>query len=478
MATWVKTGTVSVTLNSTTVNGVGTSFTVEGRVGDGFVGPDERLYEVANIVSDTQLTLGKAYKGATASAQPYAMIPIQGYLQRSADALRMYSEEAKDLVESPTITALAAAVMGVNKMLYWTGAGSLATIDSTAFGRSLLALANAGALKTAAGLNNVDNTSDANKPVSTATQTALNAKQAAHANLTALSALTLAANKLPYATSANAMALADFTAFARTLLDDADAAAMRATLGLGTAALVDITTSTTDATPGRLLRVQDFGIGAEAVPNINDFANNIGSGVYYSFTQGHPSATPNGPPASSSGAMSVLALGGLSSSYKAFLAIQNNSNGSGQKTYVGAKGAAGAPTWREVYTNVSLLGAVSQSGGVPTGAVIERGSNSNGEYVRYADGTQICWGVASEALLCTAVVGNGFQSPGTSNFIFPIGFASPPRVSPGGSFPSGGASRAWPNMAVVGSGSCTIVAHGFASNATIQVAYIAVGRWY
>ena len=42
-----------------------------------------------------------------------------------------------------------------------------------------------------------------------------------------------------------------------------------------------------------------------------------------------------------------------------------------------------------------IVGTVSQSGGDPTGAVIERGSNSNGEYVRYADGTQICWHRAS-----------------------------------------------------------------------------------
>ena len=37
-----------------------------------------------------------------------------------------------------------------------------------------------------------------------------------------------------------------------------------------------------------------------------------------------------------------------------------------------------------------ILGTVSQSGGVPTGAVIERGSNANGEYVKFADGTMIC----------------------------------------------------------------------------------------
>lgn len=39
----------------------------------------------------------------------------------------------------------------------------------------------------------------------------------------------------------------------------------------------------------------------------------------------------------------------------------------------------------------AVLGTVSQSSGVPTGAIIERGSNANGEYTRYADGTQECW---------------------------------------------------------------------------------------
>lgn len=42
------------------------------------------------------------------------------------------------------------------------------------------------------------------------------------------------------------------------------------------------------------------------------------------------------------------------------------------------------------YSAGNLLGTVSQSAGVPTGAVIESGSNANGDYVRFADGTQIC----------------------------------------------------------------------------------------
>lgn len=44
-----------------------------------------------------------------------------------------------------------------------------------------------------------------------------------------------------------------------------------------------------------------------------------------------------------------------------------------------------------LYSRDSILGAVSQSGGVPTGAIIERGSNANGGYTRFADGTQICY---------------------------------------------------------------------------------------
>ncbi|QJI21395.1 MULTISPECIES: phage tail protein [unclassified Pseudomonas] len=63
------------------------------------------------------------------------------------------------------------------------------------------------------------------------------------------------------------------------------------------------------------------------------------------------------------------------------------------------KGGTGAATSAAARSNLGLgsaavapiVGTVTQSGGVPNGAIIERGSNANGSFTRYADGTLECW---------------------------------------------------------------------------------------
>lgn len=81
-----------------------------------------------------------------------------------------------------------------------------------------------------------------------------------------------------------------------------------------------------------------------------------------------------------------------------------------------------------VYQRNNIVGTVSQSAGVPTGAVIERGSNANGEYTRWADGTQIC---TSQALSMTSNTGSGavFTDGAPPTWTYPAAFSAEPKIS-------------------------------------------------
>lgn len=48
--------------------------------------------------------------------------------------------------------------------------------------------------------------------------------------------------------------------------------------------------------------------------------------------------------------------------------------------------------WRRVYHTGNVVGTVSQASGIPSGAIIETGTNANGTYVKFADGSMVCRG--------------------------------------------------------------------------------------
>ena len=149
-----------------------------------------------------------------------------------------------------------------------------------------------------------------------------------------------------------------------------------------------ITQSSTDNTVGRLLKFGDFGLGEAVSLESTDNLNNLtASGLYYSSTGGN--AAGNNYPIISAG--SLLNIRRSSTNWtQQFLSHGRSSDAAGLRQFSRSYGNAGWGPWVEIMHQGVMVGTVSQSGGVPTGAVIQRGSNGNGEYVRFADGTQIC----------------------------------------------------------------------------------------
>lgn len=130
----------------------------------------------------------------------------------------------------------------------------------------------------------------------TATDEILNNIRTATAALDALSALTPAANKLPYFNGVSSATLADLSAFARTLLDDADAAAGRATLAAAGTGVTNTFTSNQIVDAGTdsaitirgsgsgILRLGDTGAAADA--KTVDIFTDSGELIIRSLTDG------------------------------------------------------------------------------------------------------------------------------------------------------------------------------------------------
>jgi len=122
--------------------------------------------------------------------------------------------------------------------------------------------------------------------------------QAYDAFLGSISALGTAADKMVYTTGVDTAAEAALTAFARTILDDADAAAVRTTIGAGdVSAAANLTDEALVVGDGEAKGVKALALGdALAIPRINagGTAIEFGTGGQLAFpATAVPSADPN-----------------------------------------------------------------------------------------------------------------------------------------------------------------------------------------
>lgn len=176
--------------------------------------------------------------------------------------------------------------------------------------------------------------------------------------------------------------------------------------------------STTDTTAGRGLIVGAFGLGSTTSVDQQADTQNININKFF-----RASSSASNLPENNSFNMLNMAASNLTNSTIAIPWRESN-----PQMYFRSQTSAGYSDWAKLYHNQNILGTVSESSGVPTGAIIERGSNANGSYTKYADGTLICTGSISTSRAINSAYFGGFRSGGEP-FTFPSSFSSTPKVS-------------------------------------------------
>lgn len=230
-------GTLAINNNSDQVVGTGTSFTTELKINDFIAVPSGGVtytMVVKAIASNTSLTLTRPFSGPNVTGANWAAIPagtMVGVTAKIADdtayTMRMYVNEANNWMSLLTIDG---------EVTVYAPDGSSYT------GPSWLKLSRImGTLDTIDGL----------------------ARKGANSDITSLSGLTTPLS------------------MGQGGLGATDATGGRNALGLKSAATAEITTSDTDTTAGRVLKVGDFGLGKRINPKIDDVYNKkYSTGVY------------------------------------------------------------------------------------------------------------------------------------------------------------------------------------------------------
>jgi len=142
-----------------------------------------------------------------------------------------------------------------------------------------------------------------------------------------------------------------------------------------------------------------------------------------------------------------------------------------------AKGGTGNTTGTaaKLAGSGGILGTVSQSAGVPTGAIFESGSNSLGTYVKFADGTLITityntgpWSVLANSLTVLGPFGN------PANFVNSV-YAVSATAAPSATNDTYGVVTAYPASV---STAVFVFRNGATAQTLSNIKITCIGRWY
>lgn len=236
-----------------------------------------------------------------------------------------------------------------------------------------------------------------------------------------------------------------------------------------------------DTTAGRLMSMGSnqgpFGLGrVESIPasgNENTPDDRTGAGFYAAGDQGIGGSTSATDPYRF---RPYIHLTGRAN--RAAQIVFGNTGSAAGRAFLRGKGDEGWSRVFEVYTQRSVLGAVSQVDGIPTGAIIERGGNANGEYVKFADGTMICTKTITGLGPISTTAGAIFASATLTGGSFAAAFIDDPAVS----LQPRASSSIWACRNSVGGptfvGNFALHSSSTISSTTIAVTVTAIGRWF
>lgn len=225
-------------------------------------------------------------------------------------------------------------------------------------------------------------------------------------DLAAIAALTSAADKLPYYTGSGTAALADLKAKGRDIIAASDTLSLLAKLG-------PVNGGAGSPVPSAAgVGLSDGDFNTVVVPGTYNITGSWGNGY-------------SGAAASTTfGLLHVFARG--SQIYQEYWTAT-----AGPRKYYRFSGTGGGGTWPDPWKALAgeAVGTVANASGFPAGAIIERGSNANGDYTRFADGTQICSSrVDITTLNISTASGSLFIGP-VQSWTYPVSFNTLPVVS-------------------------------------------------